>query len=166
MSPHHNHLKPHHQGRSRTLRNFYPDMGLELAGSSDFFRNQSNLGSSCAYAICIWCGLSVKINTRKTPHVAQRSWAHLFCVCFRVCDRQKPKDPQFVPHGWQRHYTGGIHGLGSPLYIWVITSPNMVFRFLLFLLENLAPSLCQESHTCTFSMSCIRTPSNAQNISD
>ena len=42
------------------------------------------------------CGL--KINMCKMPHGARRLWTHLFCICFCVCDWQKPKDPQFDPH--------------------------------------------------------------------
>ena len=32
----------------------------------------------------MYCGLSVKINTRETQHVAPRSWTHFVCVCFCV----------------------------------------------------------------------------------
>ena len=42
-----------------------------------------------AYVTCIYCGLRVKINTRKTLHGAQRSWMHFF---FHVWSA-KPKDP-------------------------------------------------------------------------
>ena len=66
------------------------------------------------------CGLSVKTITRLKPRGARRSWAHLFCICFCVCVRQKPEDPQFEPHGWRRHYTGRYRESGiSPLYLWV-----------------------------------------------
>ena len=75
-------------------------------GSSGFSRNQDNRGTSGAYVTCIYCGLSVKINTHIECRMAQRSWAHLFCVCFCACDRQKPEDPKFEPHGWRRHNTG------------------------------------------------------------
>ena len=49
------------QGRSQNLRHFYPGMGLKL-GSLGFSRNQNNRGSSGVYVICIYCGLSGKIN--------------------------------------------------------------------------------------------------------
>ena len=38
-------------------------------------------------------GLSVKINTHKTPHDAQRSWTYLLPICFCMCGRQKSDDP-------------------------------------------------------------------------
>ena len=52
-------------------------------------------------------------------HSTWRSWAHLFCVCFCVCGRQKPKDPQLELHGWRRHYTGLYRRSGiSGVYLW------------------------------------------------
>ena len=56
----------------------------------------------------------------KTPHSAQRLWTHLYCVCFFMCGWQKPKRPQFEPHGWRRHYMVQyyIGSLGSPVYIY------------------------------------------------
>ena len=62
-----------------------------------FPRNQNNRGSSGAYVTCIYCGLSMKINTPQTPHGARRSWTHLFCVCGCRCHHKV--------------------GLGSPVYI-------------------------------------------------
>ena len=42
-------------------------------------------------------GLSVKISMREI------SWTHFVCMCFSmcfpVCGRQKPENPQFEPHG-------------------------------------------------------------------
>ena len=46
-------------------------------------------GLSGAYVTCMYYILSVKTNTRKTPHGAQRSGTNLFCVCFCVCGLQK-----------------------------------------------------------------------------
>ena len=70
--------------------------------------------------------LSVMTNKRKTPHSAQRSETHLFCVFFSVCGRQKPENPQIEPHMAQDAITqGGIGGLGSLMYIcgMVMTTP-------------------------------------------
>ena len=47
------------------------------------------------HQVCIYCGLSMKINTHETPHVAQRSWAHLVCISFCMCGQQKPKYPNW-----------------------------------------------------------------------
>ena len=41
----------------------------------------------------MYCGLSVKVNTRETPHGAWRSWAHFVCVCLCVCGQQKNRIP-------------------------------------------------------------------------
>ena len=84
-------------------------------GSSGYFRNQNNLGSSSAYITCIYCGLSVKLNTRKTPHGTRRSWTHLLWVCFCVCGRQKPEYPQFAPPWLHDAITqSGTQDLGFP----------------------------------------------------
>ena len=56
--------------------------------------------------VCMYCGLSVKINMSETPHGTWRSWTHFVCICFCVCGRQKPEYPQFEPHVWRRHYMG------------------------------------------------------------
>ena len=95
---------------SQNLRHFDSRMGSNW-GHSGFSRNQNNRGSSRAYITCIYCGLSVKMNTRKTLHGAWRSWMHLLCVCFCVCGRQKPEYPD------DAITLGGIRVLGSPLYI-------------------------------------------------
>ena len=94
------------QGRSQNLRHFYPGMGLKL-GVLGFSRNR---GSSGVFVICIYCGLSVKINMGKTPHSAQSALMHLFYICFCVCGQRRP--PILAP--W---LTTPLHGLGSPLYI-------------------------------------------------
>ena len=65
----------------------------------------------------IYCSLSVKINMREMPHCAWRSWKYFVCVCFHVCGRQKPKYPQFEPHGWQGHYIGWFRGLVFLFYV-------------------------------------------------
>ena len=96
-------------------------MGLNWR-SLGFSHNQNDRGSSGVYIICIYCGLSMKINTRKMPHSMQRSWTHLYCVCFCVCGRQKPEDPQFEPHGWRCHYTGHYRRSGiSRVYLWLLS---------------------------------------------
>ena len=83
-------------------------------GVSSGSRNH-NYHSSCGvYVTCIYCGLSMKINTRKTPH----GWGtHLLCICFRLCGRQKPEDPQSEPMADDAITWSGTRGLGSPLYI-------------------------------------------------
>ena len=43
-------------------------------GSSGFPCNQNNSGSSGAFVTCIYCGLSIKMNTDKIHHNAQRSF--------------------------------------------------------------------------------------------
>ena len=76
--------------------------GLKF-GVFQFSHNQNNPGSG-PYVTCIYCSLSVKINMRKTPHGEQGLWTHLFCICFCMCGRQSPEDPQFEHHGWRHHY--------------------------------------------------------------
>ena len=71
-----------HKGNPKTCTNLIPECGSNWE-SSGFSRNQSNRGSLSAYVT--YCGLSMKINMRKTLHSAQRSWMHLFCVCFCLC---------------------------------------------------------------------------------
>ena len=96
---------------------FLSQHGAQIGGLPA--RNQNNRGSSGAYVTCIYCSLSVKINMPKTPHGAQRSWTHLYCVCFCVCGRQKPEDSQCEPRGWQRYYTGRYRRSGiSCIYLW------------------------------------------------
>ena len=68
-------------------------------------RNQHNRGSSGAYVTSIYCCLSVKINICKRLHGVQRSFTHLYCVCFCLYGRQNPENFQFGPNGWRRHYT-------------------------------------------------------------
>ena len=81
-------------GRYQNLCHFYPGKGLKL-GVFGFSCNQNNRGSSGVYVICIYCGLSVKINTHKTPHGMQRSWTHLYCICFCLWHvvSENPKTP-------------------------------------------------------------------------
>ena len=96
----------------RTCAIFIPTWG-SIWGSSGFSRNQNNRGSSGAYVTCMYCGLSVKTNTRKTPYGARRSWTHLFCICFCMCGRQKPLSP--MAH--DAITRGDIGGLESAAYI-------------------------------------------------
>ena len=89
-------------------------------GSSGFFHNQNNRGSSGAYVTCICCGPSVKINTlesHKTLHGARRSWSHLFCLCFCVCGWKNPKTPNLSSMADDAITQGGI-GPGSLVYIY------------------------------------------------
>ena len=41
----------------------------------------------------------------------------MFCVCFCVCDRQKPEDPKLSPMTDEAITWGGIGSLVSALYI-------------------------------------------------
>ena len=109
--------------------------GAQIGGLWVFSWNQNNRGSSGAYVTC-YCGLSVKINTRKTPHGARRSWAHLFWVCLHcMCCRQIPKDPQFEPHGWWRHYTGWYRRSGISRVLALVRAGFGLFHLLLYFKE-------------------------------
>ena len=69
---------------------FLSQHGVQIGGTQVFPVIRIS-GSSGAYITCIYCGLSRKMNTRKTPHDRWRSWTHLLCICFWVCGRQKPQ---------------------------------------------------------------------------
>ena len=106
--------------------------GMEKLGSLGFSHNQNNCGStggSGAYVTCIYPGPSVKINTCKTLHGTQRSWAHLFlCVFLRVWSA-KTRRPQFEPHGWRHHYTRWHRRSGiSGVYLWYFFVWNFIYR--------------------------------------
>ena len=52
----------------------------------------------------------------------QRSWAHFLCICFRVCDWQKPEYPRPTGAPWltkllHRMVSRSSGRLGSPFYI-------------------------------------------------
>ena len=114
--------------RSQNLGYLDSSMMLKL-GFSGFPRKQNNRGPSGAHVTCIYCDLSAKINTRKTPHGVKRSWTHLCCgfFFFCVCGRQKSKDPQFEPHDWRRHYVGRYWRSGiSCVYLWLWQSGTSV----------------------------------------
>ena len=65
-------------------------------GYSNISRTQNNRRLSGAYVTCIYCGLSMKINTRRNAAwLAKIVDTFVFCVC----GWQKPKYPQFEPHG-------------------------------------------------------------------
>ena len=56
----------------------------------------------------------------------QRLWAHLFYFSVYMCGQQKPKTPKLSPH----HYTGGIGGLGSIVYVFgAVYSFNCFLHF-------------------------------------
>ena len=65
----------------------------------------------------MYCGLSVKINTRETPHGMQRSWTHFVCVYFRVCGQQNPNTPNWSSMADEAITQGGIGVLGSLFYV-------------------------------------------------
>ena len=106
-------------GRSQNLRHLFDSgMGLKL-GVFGFSPYQNNCDLPGAYVTCIYCFLSEKINLRKMGHGTRRSWSHLFCVCFCVCNRQKTRRPQFEPHVWWCHYTRRYRRSGiSRVYLW------------------------------------------------
>ena len=67
--------------------------------SLGFSHNQINRGSSGA------CHLHLLRSKREDKHAQNAAWRTkimglLFCVCFYLCSRQTPEDPQFEPHGW------------------------------------------------------------------
>ena len=109
------------QGRSHPALFFPPAWGSNW-GSSGFSRNQNNRDLSGAYVTCIDCSLSMKINTRKTPHGRRRLWMHLFCICFCMCGRQNPKTLNLSPMADITITQGCIQGLESLLYICVSNS--------------------------------------------
>ena len=87
-------------------------MGLKLE-VFEFSLNQNNHGSSCAYTTCIYCGLSVKINMRKTPlHMARKGCGRIRFACVVS---KSPKTSNLSPHGWRRHYTGWYMKFGISL---------------------------------------------------
>ena len=101
-------------GSSQNLHHLDSSMELKL-GSSHFSRTQNNCCSSSACATCIYCGLSVKINMRKTL----REDCGRICFAFIfACGRQKPEDPNLSPMADDAITQGGIGGLGSPVYIY------------------------------------------------
>ena len=54
----------------------------------------------------------------KTLHGAQRSRTHLYCICFCLCGRQKPEEPQFKPMADDAITQGDIGDQGSPVCIY------------------------------------------------
>ena len=103
--------------RSQNLHHLDSGMGLKL-GSSDFSRNQNYRGSSGAHVTCIYCGLSVKINTCKCRTAFKDRGNICIAYVFGVCGRQNPKTPHLSPMADDAITRGGIGGLGSPVYIY------------------------------------------------
>ena len=82
-----------HKGDPGTFLILIPSRGSNW-GSSGFSRNQSNCGLSGAYATCIYCGMSMKINMCKTPNGAWRSWTRTcFAFVFECVVGKNPEDP-------------------------------------------------------------------------
>ena len=133
----------HHHRRSQNLHHLDSSMGLKLGGSSDFSRNLNNRGSSGAYVTCICYSFSVKINPRKTPYGAQRSWTHFVLrLFFAYVGGKKPEDPQFEPYGWWRHYTGQHRRFGMfRVYLWVTPRHTQAICFNSFLTGHSVNSL-------------------------
>ena len=76
------HLNPEiYKGDPRTCPIFIPTWGSNW-GFFGFSPNQNNRDLGNEYVACIYCGLTVIINTRKIPQDAKRSWTHLFCFVF------------------------------------------------------------------------------------
>ena len=94
-------------------------MGLK-PGSSGFSIIKITVVCHVHNVACMYCGQSVTITT--CLNIAQHAkiveaFVCILCVC--VCGRQKPKDPQFEPHGWQHHYTRRYTRSGiSLVYLW------------------------------------------------
>ena len=97
-------------------------------GSLGFSCNQNNRGLSGAYVACIYCGLSVKVNTRKMPHGMQKLWTYLLCLFFACVVSKNPKTPNSSPMTDDDIALGGIQGLGS------LPCISAVFLFLVFFL--------------------------------
>ena len=102
--------------RSQDLRHLYPGMGLQLGVF--WFSLTSKL---VIRQICMYCDLSMKINTTRREKIVDA-----FCLCLfpRVC-RPKPQYLQLELHDWWRHYMGRcrsseISGLYRWLYLKVI----------------------------------------------
>ena len=77
---------------------FLSQHGAQIGGLWGFYRNWNNRGSSGACVTCINCGLSVKINTRKMPHGALRSWTHFVLRLFlRVWSAKTQRPPIWAP---------------------------------------------------------------------
>ena len=67
----------------------------------------------------MYCGLSMKQSHSKSHAVCEDCERICFVFAF-ACGWQKPEDPQIVPHGWRRQYTGQYRESGiSPLYLWI-----------------------------------------------
>ena len=75
-----------------------------------------------------------------------------FCVCFYVCGRQKPEDPQFEPMADDAITRGGI-GLGLLVYIYGVHTQfklTTLGSWVQNLYQNLRVNLVPQSvHTCT-----------------
>ena len=109
----------HIQGRPQTLRHLYPGMGLKLV-SLGFSRNQKYRSSSGLYVICIYCSLSVRTNTCKTPHGAQERSDHgriCFGFVFACVVGKNPKTANLSPMADDAITRGSVQVLGSPLHI-------------------------------------------------
>ena len=110
-------------GRSQNLRHLAPSWfrhGAQIRGLRIFPEIKITVVRQVCMspASMIYCCLSVKINTRKTPHGAQRSWKHLYCICFCICGGKNPKTPNLSPMADDAITRSGIGGLGSPVYIY------------------------------------------------
>ena len=61
----------------------------------------------------MYCSLGVNINTRETPHAAQRSWMHFVYVCMVG---KNPNTVNCSSTADNAIAQGGIGFLGSPIY--------------------------------------------------
>ena len=85
-----------YKGDPRTCAIFIPTWA-QIRGLRFFSRNQNNHGSSCAFVTWIYCSPCVKMNTRKMPHGAERSWMQLLCICFCVWSAKTQIRPIWAP---------------------------------------------------------------------
>ena len=83
-----------YKGDPRTCAIFIPAWTTKLA-----IRLFPAIKITLIHQVHMFYGLSVKINTYKTPHGAQRSWTQVFLHLFPRVWSGKTLNPQFEPHG-------------------------------------------------------------------
>ena len=133
-------------GDPRTCAILIPVWGSNW-GSLGFSHNQNNHGSSAAYVTCIYCSLSVRINTCKRTHDTQRSWTYLYCVCFACVGGKNPKTPNLSPMADDTISQGDIE-VWDLLCISVVASHIFCFEKGLYLkiiqMPQLLATICQK----------------------
>ena len=87
--------------------------GAPIGGIQDF----PTIKITVICQVCMYCGLSAKINMCETPHAMQRSWTYFVLCFFRVCGRQNPNAPIGAPWPTTPLHGGIIGVLRSPFHI-------------------------------------------------